>query len=220
MAQKLGGASAARFHAESGAVSAVGAQSREDDRFVVAWAGTLDGSSLPQDYADAGPDVLKRLRGDGPLVLLDKKKRELLLATDRFGVHPLYFRSNPQGAVFATKTGALALHPGVTREVDLQSVFNYAYFHMVPGPRSALGGVERLEPGEYVLLGVGEVRGRGRYWTPVYEDESRVSERELADEYRSRVRKAVEACLSTARGPVGAFLSGGTDSSTVVGILG
>jgi asparagine synthase (glutamine-hydrolysing) len=219
MAEKLGGAEASRFHTEAGALAAVGAQSQEDDRFLLAWAGTLDGSSIPRDYAETGPAFLERVHGDGPLVLLDKKKRELLLATDRFGVHPLYFRRNGQGAVFATKTEALAVDPSAAREVDLQSVYNYAYFHMVPGPRSILRGVERLEPGEYVLLGEGELRRRARYWTPVYEDEIRVSERELAEEYRSRVRSAVQSCLSRARGRVGAFLSGGTDSSTVVGIL-
>ncbi|HJS73329.1 MAG TPA: asparagine synthase C-terminal domain-containing protein, partial [Vicinamibacteria bacterium] len=85
------------------------------------------------------------------------------------------------------------------------------------GPRSVFRGVHRLEPGEYVVVRNGEAR-RARYWTPRYQESAR-SEADLAEEYRSQIRGAVRRCLSASRGKVGAFLSGGTDSSTVVGVL-
>jgi asparagine synthase (glutamine-hydrolysing) len=225
MADRLrpGGAASPRsFLAEGGALAAfAGAGAHEDDRFLVAWAGTLDGDCVARRFGEEGPVLLSELRGDGPLVILDKKKREVLIATDRFGVHTVYFRANDSGAVFATKAGALGAHPDAPREIDPQAVFNYVYFHVVPGPRGVFRGLERLEPGEYAVVRGGEVR-RARYWTPRYEDENPSSpsrEAELAEEYRSRIRNAVRSCLSSSRGKVGAFLSGGTDSSTIVGVL-
>jgi asparagine synthase (glutamine-hydrolysing) len=89
---------------------------------------------------------------------------------------------------------------------------------MVPGPRGVFRGVERLEPAEYVLFQRGGSR-RGRYWTPRYEETARASLSELAEEYRARMRAAVRSCLASANGKIGAFLSGGTDSSTIVGVL-
>jgi asparagine synthase (glutamine-hydrolysing) len=218
MAEGLRSGDALRFVGDAGALASAGARTHEDDRFLVAWAGTLDGDSVVRRFDDKGPALLSELRGDGPLIVLDKRKREILLATDRFGVHTVYFRRNPSGVIFATRVDALSAHPDVPRDVDLQSVFNYVYFHMVPGPGGIFRGVERLEPGEYALARGGEVR-RARYWTPRYEDESSSSEAELAEEYRTRIRDAVRSCLSSARGKVGAFLSGGTDSSTIVGVL-
>jgi asparagine synthase (glutamine-hydrolysing) len=202
----------------SGALAAERACTHEDERLLVTWAGSLDGGSIARRYHEEGPALLEKLQGDGPLVVLDKKKRELLLATDRFGVQTVYFFSSGSGLVFATRPAALAAHREVPSEVDPQAVFNYVYFHMVPGPRGIFRGVERLGPGEYALARGGDVR-RARYWMPRYEDESPLGEAELAEEYRTRIRGAVRSCLSSARGKVGAFLSGGTDSSTIVGVL-
>ncbi len=206
-----------RIVVEGSALAAAGTHTHEDARFLAAWGGTLNGDDVRHRLVE-GPGFLSEIGGDGPLVVLDKRKREVLLATDRFGVHTVYFRPQRSGAVFATTLGALAAHPEVPREIDPQSLFNYVYFHMVPGPRSVFRGIDRLEPGEYALIRRGEV-ARARYWTPRYEDGSPSSEGDLAEEYRSRIRSAVRSCLSSARGKVGAFLSGGTDSSTVVGIL-
>jgi asparagine synthase (glutamine-hydrolysing) len=218
MAGRLGSSDSRSFVAPGGALAAGNARTHEDERLLVAWAGTLDGESIARRFGDEGPAVLSDVRGDGPLVVLDKRKRELLLATDRFGVHPLYFHATGSGTVFATRVGALIAHPDVPGEIDPQSIFDYLYFHMVPGPRGVYRGVERLEPGEYALARGGEVR-RARYWTPRFEDENPADEAELALEYRARIRTAVRSCLDSARGKVGAFLSGGTDSSTVVGVL-
>ena len=218
MAGRLGPGNEPGFVGESGALAFPGARAREDDRFVVAWTGTLEGDSVARRFAEEGPALLSELHGDGALVVLDKRKREVLLATDRFGKHTVYFRPAGASLVFATKQGALAAHPDVPREIDPQAVFNYVFFHMIPGPRGVFLGVQRLEPGEYALVRGSDVR-RGRYWTPRYEDRSPSSEADLAEEYRSRIRAAVRSCLSVARGKVGAFLSGGTDSSTIVGVL-
>jgi len=218
MARSLPGGEVESFASEGSALAVGGFQVQKGDGPLVAWEGTLEGQEVGRRWREEGPAVLRELRGDGPLVVLDGKRREVLVATDRFGIHPVYFHSCPSGVAFATKLGALTAHPDVPREIDPQSMFNYVYFHMVPSPRSVFRGVERLEPGEYVLARAGEVR-RERYWMPRYLDESSTSEAELANEYRTRIRSAVRSCLASAHGKVGAFLSGGTDSSTVVGVL-
>jgi asparagine synthase (glutamine-hydrolysing) len=219
MAARLGPGEA-RIHAFEGGGIAVADDARtyEDESLIAVWAGTLDGKAIAERFRERGAASLSDAEGDGPLAILDKRAREILLATDRFGVETIYFGSVGSHFAFATRLGALAAHPLSSREVDPQAIFNYVYFHMVPGPASVYRGMERLEPGEYVLARDGGAARRGRYWTPSYE-ESSASEAELAEEYRARIRGAVGKCLSSARGKVGAFLSGGTDSSTVVGLL-
>jgi asparagine synthase (glutamine-hydrolysing) len=198
------------------AIGALGnARSFENPRFALAWTGALHPEAFVRRYVEAGPE---ELGGRGALALFDKEKRELLLAVDRFGIQTLYVSRTPYGVAFASTLGALRRLPGFRWEVDPQSVFNYVYFHMVPAPRGIFRGIERLDPSEYLLARGGEVVRR-RYWKPRY-DESAASEAEFAEEFRIRVRAAVRSCLSGAAGKVGAFLSGGTDSSTVVGVLG
>jgi asparagine synthase (glutamine-hydrolysing) len=218
MARGLASPPARSFAGPGGGLAAEKALAHDDERLLIAWGGSLDGGDVLRRFREEGPSVLSGLRGEGPLAVLDLEKRELLLATDRFGIAMVYFQPTESGAAFATRLRSLAAHPEVSREIDPQAVFNYVYFHVVPGPGSVFRGIERLEPGEYLLVREGELR-RGRYWTPRYADESPASEAELAEEYRFRIRSAVRSCLSSARGKVGAFLSGGTDSSTVVGVL-
>jgi asparagine synthase (glutamine-hydrolysing) len=205
--------------APGGALGASGtARSFENARLALAWTGPLDPELFADRYRDGGAEALREILGRGALAALDKERRELLLAVDRFGIQTLYFCRTPSGLAFATTLGALRSRPGVRLEVDPQSVFNYVYFHMVPAPRAIFQGVERLDPSEYALARGGELTRR-RYWKPRY-DESAAGVEELSEEFRSRVRNAVRKCLKEARGKVGAFLSGGTDSSTVVGVLG
>jgi asparagine synthase (glutamine-hydrolysing) len=173
---------------------------------------------LEAPFTDAA--VLERMKRPAPAALasFDEERRELLLAVDPFGIATLYIHRTPAGVVFGSKLAALLEHDDVRREVDPQAIYHYVYFHVVPGPHGIFRGVERLEPGECALFREGEIVRR-RYWKPRYE-ESGASEAELAEEFRRRVRKAVRSSLEGVEGRVGAFLSGGTDSSTVVGALG
>ncbi len=220
MAEEFGGASSSREVDAEGAVAA-GGESKlyREGRLVVSWLGSLDGPSLLRSFREHGVQTLTRLAGQASLAVLDLEERELWLAVDRFGIQTLYFRRGPSGIAFATTVSSLRRHSEVESDVDLQSVFNYVYFHAVPGPRGIFRGIERLEPAEYLRAASGRVE-RGRYWTPSYGEQADATESELIGEFRSSVRNAVRSCLDRAEGKVGAFLSGGTDSSTVTGVLG
>jgi asparagine synthase (glutamine-hydrolysing) len=171
----------------------------------------------PGTFTDAAILDTMKPPGLGPLATVDERQRELLLAVDPFGIETIYFHRTSSGVIFSSGLGALLEHDDVRREVDPQAVYHYVYFHVVPGPRGIFRGVERLEPGECAIVREGALVRR-RYWKPRYEESAR-SEDELTEEFRLRVRNAVRASLEGAEGPVGAFLSGGTDSSTIVGVL-
>lgn len=205
---------------QEGACAAVGeSKLHREGNLVFCWLGSLDGPAFAQAFRERGVDALTRLGGQAALAVLDLEKREILLAVDRFGIHTLYFLRAPWGVAFATTVASLTAHPDIACAIDLQAVFNYAYFHVVPAPRGIFKGVERLDPGEYLRLSAGRIE-TGRYWTPSYRETNEASEGELVEEFRRSVRGAVQSCLDRARGKVGAFLSGGTDSSTVAGVVG
>jgi asparagine synthase (glutamine-hydrolysing) len=220
MAEAFSGGASSREVDAAGAVAAAGrSKLHREGRLVVSWLGSLDGPSVLRSFREHGVPALTRLAGQASLTVLDLEDRELLLAVDRFGIQTLYYRRGPSGVAFATTLSSLVADPEVQSDVDVQSVFNYVYFHTVPGPRGIFRGVERLEPGEYLRAAAGRVE-TGRYWTPSYRERADASEPELIGEFRSSVRSAVRSCLDRAEGKVGAFLSGGTDSSTVTGVLG
>ena len=226
-------------HESKGAVGAVALPGQtsclhHDGRILVGWVGRIDwtrsprrdharehgdGRTMASAYADVGPALLDELGGDVALALVDRHRGELLLAVDRIGVRTLTYCATPDGVVFASNARALGAHPEVTRDIDPQSVFDFVYFHMVPSPKSIFRGWRKLLPGECVIVRGKDVEHR-RYWTPRYVDDAPTSLADLAQEYRQTVRRAVQTCLDTSHGRVGAFLSGGTDSSTIAGLVG
>lgn len=204
-----------------------------DDRLSIGWVGRLDwsrspdralalevgdGRALAAAYVDKGPRFLESIDGDVALALVDHRRDELVLGLDRFGIRKLAYCRTPSGAAFASTGTALRTHPDVSTTVDPQAVFDYVYFHVVPSPKSIFQKWRKLRPAEVVVLGEGEARHE-IYWSPTYVDDDGVSERDLAEEYRATARAAVTRCLDAADGRVGAFLSGGTDSSTVAGLV-
>ena len=170
---------------------------------------------LAEAYPRRGDEVVTSLRGDFALALVDTERRHLLLAIDRMGIRNLVHRRARDGTVFAPTLDALAAHPAVEHRVDPQAVYDYVYFHMVPGPRTIFAGSQRLLPGH--LLRADATRADTRpYWSMRF-DEPGSADPVLA----SRFRAAIEQAVATASSPpaCGTFLSGGTDSSTVTGFL-
>ena len=229
-------------HESQGAVGAVASPGQtsclhRDGRILAGWVGRIDwtrpprrdharehgdGRTIASVYADwghLGPALLDEVGGDVALALFDRQRGELLLAVDRVGVRTLSYCATPWGVVFASSARALRAHPEATRDIDPQSVFDFVYFHMVPSPKSIFRGWRKLLPGECVIVRGKDVEHR-RYWTPRYVDDTPTSEADLAQEYRQTVRRAVQSCLDTSHGRIGAFLSGGTDSSTIAGLIG
>jgi len=167
-------------------------------------------------YIERGPDALTALAGDFALALLDLDKRQALLAIDRMGVRNLVYRVEHETVIFAANLDALAAHPLVAHRIDPQALYNYVYFHMVPGPGTIFDESRRLLAGHYALLREGKADVT-RYWQMRFDESTAFDERELEDRFRSTLRAGVEA--RAVANACGTFLSGGTDSSTVTGML-
>jgi len=118
--------------------------------------------------------------------------------------------------IFAANLDALAAHPLVAHRIDPQALYNYVYFHMVPGPGTIFDESRRLLAGHYALLREGKADVT-RYWQMRFDESTAFDERELEDRFRSTLRAGVEA--RAVANACGTFLSGGTDSSTVTGML-
>jgi asparagine synthase (glutamine-hydrolysing) len=153
------------------------------------------------------------------LALWDKERQSLLLARDRLGKKPLFFARLPDsGIAFASEPKALALHPDVSGEIDGKALAQYLRLNYVPCNRSLFAGVESLPPACYAEF---DSRGRlriARYWdlaAKFHEKRTFASEQQAAEELRDLIDHAVRARL-VSDVPLGAFLSGGVDSSTIL----
>jgi asparagine synthase (glutamine-hydrolysing) len=164
---------------------------------------------------ERGTDVLKSLNGAFSLAVWDGGKRELLIATDRFGVRPVVYVQTPDGLVFTPDAGALRLHPDVSATLDPQSLYDFLYFTAIPSPYSVWHGARRLEPAQYLVWRDGQC-STGHYWLPTFSDGSGNTPA-LNRELHEVLAEAV--AWSDPGRNAGAFLSGGLDSSTVAGLL-
>lgn len=175
--------------------------------------------ALIAGYSSCDVQVLDSIGGAFALVLRDEELCKTFLATDRCGVWPLFFGCVNGLLVFASTADAVAAHPAIARNIDPQGIFNYVYFHVVPGPHTIYRRVHRLLPGHYLCNEKSKDGQPVPYWQLRYtEDEKTVSPRKLKDEFFFLLRESVSRAANGRR--TGAFLSGGTDSSTLVGILG
>jgi asparagine synthase (glutamine-hydrolysing) len=123
--------------------------------------------ALARLWRTHGAQACAALSGHFAFALLDERRAEALLAVDRAAAHPLYYQMAGRSLIFASSSEALALHPGSSREVDPQSLFDYLYLHAVHGPRTMLKGQRRLAPGECLHLNGGRIE-RIRYWRMRY----------------------------------------------------
>ncbi|TAN84696.1 MAG: asparagine synthase [Gallionella sp.] len=163
-----------------------------------------------------GRDALQKISGPFALAVIDTHANTALLAIDRIGVHTLAFSDTGGGLVFASRADAVAAHPAVGKALSFQALFNYFYFHDVPAPGTIYRGVEKLLPGQYACFKDGKLE-RGFYWHLKYRDEPRTDFDEMSKRFHAVLRESVGR--SAKDESTAAFLSGGTDSSTVAGVL-
>ena len=166
-----------------------------------------------------GPAALDRLIGMFAFALWDRQRQTLLLGRDRLGKKPLFFARLPQGGiVFASEPRALAMHPGVAGGIDPVALAHYMRLNYVPGNRSLLAGVESLPPASFAEFDTRNGLRVVRYWdlaAKFRDKRSFKSEAAAAEELRALVDDAVRLRL-VSDVPLGAFLSGGVDSSAIV----
>ncbi|MEV5706131.1 asparagine synthase (glutamine-hydrolyzing) [Actinoallomurus sp. NPDC052274] len=176
-----------------------------------------DTECLVHLYEDFGDDLVHRLRGMFAFAIWDGRRRRLLLARDRVGKKPLYWRSDGGTLWFASELKALTRDPTARREVDLVALHHYLTYQYVPAPWSILRGVRKLAPGHLLSWQDGVAVTR-RYWRIDCTPREVTSEEEAAEELRGRLLDATRVRMVGER-PLGALLSGGIDSSAVVAAM-
>jgi asparagine synthase (glutamine-hydrolysing) len=167
-----------------------------------------------------GEACVERFRGMFAFGLWDRPRGTLFLARDRLGVKPLYYAALPDGLfVFGSELKSLVAYPGLPRRIDPRAVEDYFAYGYVPDPKTIYQDVRKLPPGHCLSLRRGEPLGEPRaYWDVPFAVEEGRSVQAIQDELIERLREAVNARL-VADVPLGAFLSGGVDSSAVVAMM-
>ena len=173
-------------------------------------------------YEEEGPECVKRLNGMFAFAICDLRSGvpELFLARDHFGVKPLYYAHFGRGFAFASEIKALLEVPGTEAELDPESLHQYLSFLWVPEPKTMFRGIGKLPAGHHATVRDGQLRIT-KYWDltfPPVDATYPRSEEELAEEIRERFRHSVEAQM-VGDVPIGAFLSAGLDSSSIVAML-
>jgi asparagine synthase (glutamine-hydrolysing) len=167
-----------------------------------------------------GVDCLDRLNGMFAFAIFDQRHQRLFMARDRLGVKPLHYASLPDGSViFASELKGLLAHPALRRAPDIQAVDDYLAFGYVPDHRCFVSGVKKLPAGHYLMLERGKPLPEPvRYWDVDFSRRAKGSVADLQAELLHHMREAI-ASRMVADVPLGAFLSGGVDSSTVVALM-
>lgn len=172
-----------------------------------------DSEAVLHLYEEEGPGCLGRLDGMFALAILDTRRDRLLLARDPFGKKPLHYARMGGSFYFASELKALLSLPGFPRELSLAALGAFLAHQYVPDTQCILKGVEKVQPGEYLILEGGTERERGRYWS-LPDGEEEMPWPEAVARTRELVAQAVAKRLE-ADVPIGVFLSGGLDSSIV-----
>ena len=172
---------------------------------------------LVHAYEQWGLDFLTRVRGMFALALWDGRTRTLIAARDRAGEKPLYWTQTSRGLLLASEVKALLVRPEVTRELDPEAIDQFLTYEYVLAPRTILKGIHKLPPGHYLTFRDGTVSVRS-YWDAAAVQPRAWREDEAAEALRAALRHATVSQM-IADVPLGAFLSGGIDSSSIVAFM-
>lgn len=174
-----------------------------------------DAAMVLRLYQEHGTGVAEHLQGRFALVVLDPARHQALLAVDRMGIERLCFARSGPLLVFSTSARAVACHPEIGAGIDAQALYEYLFCHMVPSPDTAFAGVAKLLPAETCCADEAGMR-RHHYWHLPFSPDAEPLDAQ-ARKFRALLRQAVDRQIDAR--PTGAFLSGGTDSSTIAGLL-
>ena len=171
-------------------------------------------------WQEWGEDCVQRFRGMFAFALYDKRRQSLFLARDRLGIKPLYYAILDGGVlVFGSELKVLKAHPALPRKLEPRSVEDYFALGYIPEPQTIYKDVFKLRPGHTLLFERGKSKpSQHEYWDVPFSPVAVGTEADLCDELFARMREAVDIRL-VAEVPLGAFLSGGVDSSAVVAAM-
>src|SRR5712664_2969100 len=180
-----------------------------------------DTETIVHAYEEYGARCVDHLRGMFAFAIWDARARELFIARDRVGKKPLYYTVTPRGTlIFGSELKSLREHPEFRGEISVEALDAYLTFGYVPDPLTIYRDVHKLPPGHHLTFSGGRIRVE-QYWDFPYQGpqaDPAGSEEDCLEELRALLEEAVRIRL-VADVPLGAFLSGGVDSSTVVGLM-
>lgn len=176
-----------------------------------------DTETIVHLYEQYGEDCFRRLRGMFAIALWDSRDRKLLLARDRVGKKPLFFAANQNRVLFGSELKAILAADGLSREIDHEALADYFSFGYVPCPKTIYRSVRKLLPGHYLVISERECR-EVPYWQLTFGNTEERSEEDWAEALRHQICEATRIRLMS-EVPLGAFLSGGVDSSSVVAMM-
>lgn len=168
-------------------------------------------------YQAYGEKCLQHFQGMFAFALYDRQEKVLFAARDRLGKKPFKYYFDGKNFVFASEVKSILQHPAVRAVTDFDALRQYMYWGFVPSPKTGFMHIAKLPAGHYLLLKDNQLKVK-RYWQLSFEPNYDRSEKETAEELRSLIENAVKLRLISDV-PVGAFLSGGIDSTIVVGIM-
>jgi asparagine synthase (glutamine-hydrolysing) len=179
-----------------------------------------DSETIVHAYEQWGEDCVQHLRGMFAFAIWDRPNKTLFLARDRLGIKPMHYALLDDGLfAFGSELKSLLCLPNLQREIDPLAVEDYFAYGYVPEPRTIFTGAKKLLPGHTLTLRVGHpVPKSKQYWDVPFTPHAPMSERQMEEELVVRLREAVQSHL-IADVPLGAFLSGGVDSSAVVAMM-
>jgi asparagine synthase (glutamine-hydrolysing) len=179
-----------------------------------------DTEAIVHAWEQWGEACVGRLRGMFAFAIWDRNAKTFFVARDRLGIKPLYYAIAEDGCfIFGSELKALLAHPGLARKIDPCAVEEYFAYGYVPEPRTIYRGVMKLEPGHTLKLRVGaSMPPPQQYWDVPFRPLGALSEADASRELNERLREAVQSHM-VADVPLGAFLSGGVDSSAIVATM-
>jgi len=169
-----------------------------------------------KSYEEYGPECLKKFNGMFAFAIWDEEKKELFLARDRIGIKPLYYYFKDGILIFGSEIKSILEADCVKKEVNLQSMYYYLGYEFVPAPDTMFKNIYKLRQGHYAIFRNGNLQIQ-KYWDLKFKPEI-TDEEEAADRIFAALEKSVQRRLISDV-PLGVFLSGGLDSSTVVGFV-
>ena len=179
-----------------------------------------DTEVVMQAYQAWGEDCLRRLRGMFAFALWDRSRQSLFMARDHVGVKPMFYSLLPNGLfVFGSELKSIMTFPELSRELNPRAVEDYFAFGYVPEPKTIFNNAFKLSPGHCITLRVGDTQVNARrYWDLPFSPHPPRPEAEVTEELAARLQEAVLS-QTESEVPLGAFLSGGVDSSAVVAMM-
>lgn len=181
------------------------------------FASRSDTETIIHAYEEWGASCCTKLRGMFAYALWDEKQQSLILARDRLGKKPLVYTQTPAAFLFGSELRVLLQHPEVKRELNLDALYAYLSLFYIPAPLTIFKNVYKLPPAHYLVCRAGEVHLE-RYWRVDYSRKWIASEEDYCERLWELLQEAIRIRLMS-EVPLGAFLSGGIDSSAVVGIM-